>query len=57
MALGRTRGGQGMMSVNRLLLKCPPLDAATDTPEKPRLFGGCLKWKKVMDDFFHGQSV
>jgi hypothetical protein len=46
-----------MMSVGGLLLKCPPLDAATDTPEKPRLFGGCLKWKTVMDDFFHGQSV
>ena len=36
-------------------IKCPPPDAAADTPEKPRLFWVCLKWKKVMDDFFHGQ--
>ncbi len=28
---------------------------APDTPENPWLFWGCLKWKKVMDDFFHGQ--
>ena len=36
-------------------MKEPPPDAAADTPEKPWLFWECLKWKKVMDDFFHGQ--
>ena len=33
----------------------PPLDAAVDIPEKPSLFRGFLRWKKVRDDFFHGQ--
>ena len=32
-----------------------PLDAAVDIPEKPLLFRGFLRWKKVRDDFFHGQ--
>ena len=32
-----------------------PLDAAVDIPEKPLLFRGFLRWKKVWDDFFHGQ--
>ena len=36
-------------------MKEPPPDAAADTPEKPWLFWECFKWKKVMDDFFHGQ--
>ena len=35
----------------------PPPDAAADTPEKPRLFLGCPKWKKVRDDFFHGKLL
>ena len=33
----------------------PPPDAAAGTREKPRLFQGAHTWKKVMDDFFHGQ--
>jgi hypothetical protein len=24
-------------------------------PKNLGFFGGCPKWKKVMDDFFHGQ--
>jgi len=48
---------------SRLWIKFPPPDAAADTPEKPWLFWGCLKWTviagcpaagAVMDDFFHG---
>jgi hypothetical protein len=33
----------------------PPQDAAIGDPQKPRLFGVSLKWKKAMDGFFHGQ--
>jgi hypothetical protein len=42
---------------SRPWIKCPPLDAAADTPENLGFFGGCLKWKKVKDDFFHGYLV
>ena len=45
------RSGRRTGSTSRLA----SLDAAADIPEKPWLFWGCLKWKKVMDDFFHGQ--
>jgi hypothetical protein len=41
--------------LGRLWITCPPLDAAADTPEKLRLLRRCPKWKKVMDDFLHGQ--
>jgi hypothetical protein len=33
----------------------PPQDAAIGDPQKPRLFGVSLKWKKAMDGFFYGQ--
>jgi len=36
--------------------KClPPHEAALADHGKPRLFHRSAKWKKVMDDFFHGQ--
>ena len=36
---------QGQATFSSLWIKCPPPDAAPDTPEKPRLFWVCLKWK------------
>ena len=35
--------------------RLPPQDAATGDPQKPRLFGASLEWKKAIDGFFHGQ--
>jgi hypothetical protein len=47
----------GISPSGRLRIKEPPPDEAADTPKKPWLFWECLKWKKVMDDFFHGQPA
>jgi hypothetical protein len=46
----------GKCGAIRLWITCPPPDAAADTREKPLLLWWCLKWKKLRDDFFHGQQ-
>ena len=40
---------------SRLWIKYPPLDAAVVDPGNPRRFLRSAEWKKVRDDFFHGQ--
>ena len=43
------------MRPSRLWIKYPPLDAAVVDPGNPRRFLRSAEWKKVRDDFFHGQ--
>ena len=50
-----SRPAQGAGSTRGLWIKYPPLDAAVVDPGTPRRFLRSAGWKKVRDDFFHGQ--